>query len=157
MTGHRVEASRLVSVPPEQAFDRLIAAPLPEVFARRYAAFPAVESVRDEPADWGSVGQQRTIVLADGGRLRETLTVVDRPRGYAYLLDEIQGAMRPFVRSVDGAWSVAPEGEGCRIGWAWTLHAKMSPARLTMNVLGRMWKGYAERALEQVEEILTRP
>jgi hypothetical protein len=157
MSGHRVEATRLVAVEPTQAFDRLMAARLSEIFSHRYAAFPPVREVTDEPDDWGAVGHTRTILLTDGSRLRETLTSVDRPHGYAYVLDDLHGPLRPFVRTVDGAWSVTPEGTGARIGWAWTLHAKASPARLTMNVIGRMWKGYADRALHELEGILMRP
>jgi len=156
MSEHRVEASRLVAVEPTQAFDRLIAARLPEVFSHRYAAFPPVREVTDQPDGWGTVGQTRTILLADGGSTRETLTSVDRPHSYAYLLDEIHGPLRPFVRTVDGIWSVTPEGTGARIGWAWTLHPKAAPARLTMNVIGRMWRGYADRALIELESILMR-
>ncbi len=157
MSGHGVEASRLVAVEPSAAFDRLIVAALPEIFARRYALFPAVEKVLDEPAEeWGTVGQTRTIVLADGARVRETLLSVDRPHGYTYLLDEIHGRLRPFVRTVEGAWTVTPEGTGARIGWAWTLHPASPPGRLTMNVIGKMWKGYADRALAEVETILMR-
>ena len=157
MPGHRVEASRLVAVEPAEACDRLIAARLPEVFSRRYAGFPAVREVTDEPEVWGTVGQTRTIVLADGGRLRETLVSVDRPAGYTYLLDDFHGRLRPFVRTVDGVWSVTPEGTGARIGWAWTIHPTAPPARLTMNVISRMWKGYADRALIELESILMRP
>lgn len=156
MSGHHVEASRLVAVEPTQAFDRLIAAQLPEVFSRRYAAFPPVRAVADEPVPWGTVGQMRTILLADGGSLHETLTAVDRPHSYAYLLDDIHGRLRPFVGTVEGMWSVTPEGTGARIGWAWTLHPKASPARLTLNVIGRMWNGYADRALTELESILMR-
>lgn len=156
MTGHRVEASRVVPIAPEAAFDRLMEARLPEVFARRYAAFPAVTDVTDQPEDWGTVGQTRVIVLADGGRLRETLTDVERPSGFAYRLDGIEGPLRHFVRSIDGAWTTTAHADGTRIGWAWTFHPKASPARLTTSVMGRMWMGYADRALLQLETILTR-
>jgi hypothetical protein len=155
MSGHRVETSRLVAVEPVQAFDGLMAARLPEVFRSRFAAFPPVQDVSDEPDDWGTVGQTRTIHLADGGGMRETLTAVDPPHGFAYVLDEIHGRLRPFVRTVEGAWSIAPEDTGSRISWAWTLHPTAQPGRLTMNVIGRMWKGYADRALAELEEILT--
>jgi hypothetical protein len=156
MPGHRVEASRLVAVEPTLAFDRLLSASLPEVFSRRYAAFPPIREVTDQSAGWGASGQTRTIHLTDGSHLRETLTSVDPPRGYSYVLDEIHGPLRPFVRTIDGAWSVTPEGDGSRIGWSWTMYPKISPGRLTMNVIGRMWKGYAERALVELEKVLTR-
>ena len=147
----------MVPVEATAAFGRLIAGALPEIFSKRYAAFPAIREVLDQPDDWGVVGQTRIIVLADGGRLRETLTEVDPPRSYSYVLDEIHGALRPFVSTVDGTWTVTPAGDASRIGWSWTLHPKTSPARLTMNVIGRMWKGYADRALAELESILTRP
>ena len=156
MPGHLVEASRLVAVEPTEAFERLITAPLPEIFSRRFAAFPAVQEVADAPDVWGTVGQTRKIVLTDGSTLHETLTAVDRPHGYTYLLDDLHGPLRPFVRTIDGAWSVTPEGTGARIGWTWTLYPTAPPARLTMSVIGRMWKGYAERGLAELETMLMR-
>ncbi|MDZ5663709.1 SRPBCC family protein [Nocardioides sp. S-58] len=156
MSGHRVEASRVVQVEPGVAFERLMDAPLTDVFARRYAALPAVAEVVDQPDGWGVVGQTRTIVLADGGRLRETLTDVARPHSFAYRLDGIEGPLRHFVRTIDGLWTVAPHDGGARVTWAWTFYPKASPARLTTNVIGRMWMGYADRALTQLDTILTR-
>jgi hypothetical protein len=156
MSGHRVEASRVVVVEPDVAFDRLLNVRLTEVFSRRFAAMPAVADVTDQPEDWGVVGQTRTIVLADGGRLRETLTDIERPNSFTYRLDGIEGPLRHFVHSIDGAWTTTAHEAGTRVGWAWTFYPKASPARLTTSVIGRMWMGYAERALVQLEGILTR-
>ncbi len=156
MSGHRVEASRVVPVEREVAFDRLLNVQLTDLFTRRFAAFPAVTAVTDQPDEWGVVGQTRTIVLADGARLRETLTDIERPHSFAYRLDGIEGPLRHFVHTIDGVWTVDPHDGGARIGWAWTFYPKASPARLTTNVIGRMWLGYADRALVELESILTR-
>jgi len=154
MSGYRVEASRVVSVEPDVAFDRLMTVRLTDVFSRRYAALPAVTEVTDQPDDWGVVGQTRTIVLADGGRLRETLTDIKRPHSFAYRLDGIEGPLRHFVHTIDGVWTITSQDGGARIGWAWTFYPKASPARLTTSVIGRMWMGYADRALMELEAIL---
>ena len=149
-----MQASRYVPVDPEHAFDVLLVAPLPAIFDRRYAAMPPVREVRGQEGEWGTVGQTRTVATTDGGTLLETLTVVDRPHRFGYVLTDVHGPMRPLVRRVDGVWSVAREGAGSRIGWAWTLHPTAAPARLLMPLLARMWRGYAHRALERVEQIL---
>ncbi len=145
----------MVAVEASRAFDVVLEAPREAVFARRYAAFPPISEVRDQDGSWDTVGRTRTLVLGDGGTLHETLTSIDRPHSFGYTLDDIHGRLRPFVQRIDGVWTVTPEGDGCRIGWAWTLHPAAPPARLTTSVIGRMWQGYADRALRSVEAILT--
>ena len=82
---------------------------------------PPVREVRGQDGVWGTVGQTRTIATTDGGTLLETLTTVDRPHRFGYVLTDVHGPMRPLVRRVEGVWSVSPENGGSRIGWAWTL------------------------------------
>jgi hypothetical protein len=143
-----------VDADPSRAFEALFAAPREAVFVRRFGAFPPVTGTRGQDGAWDSVGESRTLVLGDGGTLRETLTSVDRPHRFEYVLDDIHGKLRPFVTRVDGVWTVTPEDGRSRIGWAWTLHPARPPALLTMGVIGRMWQGYADRALRSVEDIL---
>ena len=161
MSGHRVRGPRgwfAERVEPDVAFDQVDERSADSVPNRRYAALPAVADV--EPISQGlrlGFGQTRTIVLADGGRLRETLTDVERPRSLAYRLDGIEGPLRHFVHTIDGVWTITAHDGGSCIGWAWTFYPKASPARLTTSVaIGRMWMGYADRALTRLEAILTR-
>ncbi len=144
-----------MAVDPVRAFDALFAAPRQAIFARRFAAFPPITDVRDQDGAWDAVGQSRTLVLGDGGTLHETLITIDRPHSFSYVLDDIHGKLRPFMSKIDGVWTVTPEGDGCRISWAWTLHPAAPPARLTTSVIAKMWQGYADRALKSFEAIVT--
>src|SRR4051794_31233422 len=150
----QLAASRTYPVPFERAFDELLTTPLPELFARRYAALPPIREVRDQTGEWGTVGQTRTIVLADRGTLRETLVSVDRPRSFGYRISDVTGPMKPLASSIDGLWTVEEAGTGVRITWAWTLHPASAAAGLLMPAFARMWRGYARQALDELEPIL---
>jgi len=154
MSPVELESSRTYPFDLEVAFDRVLPTPLTELFTRRYAAIPSIKVVRDQHGEWGTVGQTRTIRLADGGTLRETLTGVDRPRSFDYRLSDITGPMKPLVSEIAGSWRFDPVGTGTRITWAWTLHPRGSLARATMPAFARMWRGYARQALEEIERLL---
>jgi len=72
-----VERSRAIPVNREEAFDRTLPMPLPTLFRTWYGPIPPIKEVRDQRGDWRSVGETRTIALAGGGTMRETLTEVD--------------------------------------------------------------------------------
>ncbi|WP_457206206.1 SRPBCC family protein [Nocardioides sp. P5_C9_2] len=152
MTLH-LSQSRAVPVPVDEAFDRVLPHPLPEIFRRRWLAIPPIREVRDQSGPWDEVGRTRTIVLADGGTMRETLTSVERPRSFGYAIGDVRGPMRPLVAGIDGLWSFEPAGTGTRITWAWDI-TPTAAGRLAMPVLARMWRGYARQALEEIESLL---
>jgi len=137
-----------------RAFDAVLPLPLPTLFSRRYAALPAIREVRDQDGDWGSVGQTRTILLADRSTMRETLVSVVRPDSFGYRIDQLHGPLRPLASSVDGLWTFEEAGTGVRVTWAWTVHPATAATALLMPAFGRMWQGYARQALEQLEEML---
>ena len=147
-------ASRTYPVTVERAFDVTLATPLTGLFSRRYAAIPAIREVRDQAGEWATAGQTRTIRLADGGSIRETLTAVDRPDRFTYRLSDISGPMKPLVTGVEGRWLFAPAGDGARVTWAWTVQPRGPLGRAAMPVFARMWRGYARQALEELEHIL---
>ena len=148
-----VSASRAVPVAVEDAFARVLPAPLATIFSRRYAVIPATRTT-EGPEPWGMVGQSRTVVLADGGRIREELVAVEAPHRFAYRLSEISGPMRPLASAVDGEWRFEPVGTGTRITWSWTLHPASRAASYALPVFARAWRGYARQGLEEVERLL---
>jgi hypothetical protein len=115
-------SSRTYPVSVERAYDGVLTTPLPELFSKRYAAIPPIREVRDQQGAWGTLGQTRTIRLADGGTMRETLTSVDRPHSFGYRISDVSGPMKPLVTEVAGEWRFEPAGDGVRITWAWTVH-----------------------------------
>ncbi|MEO5662302.1 MAG: SRPBCC family protein [Nocardioides sp.] len=145
--------SRIVQVPVEEAFDRVLPHPLPEIFRRRRLAIPPIKEVRDQDGEWGTVGQTRTIATSDGGTLRETLTSVERPQSFGYTISQVRGPMKPLIVSAEGRWGFESAGTGTRITWTWVL-TPTAPGRLVMPAFGAMWHGYARQALEEVEAIL---
>ncbi|QIG41481.1 SRPBCC family protein [Nocardioides anomalus] len=154
----RVAQSRTVPHALEATYDETVAAPLPVVFARRHLALPPVTAVEGQEGPWGShLGQSRTIVTGDGGRLRETLTELDRPHAFGYRIDVVGGPMRLLVGHLDGRWGFEPDGAGTRITWSWVLHARSPLTVPAVLVVARMWNGYARAALASVEEILGAP
>ncbi|MGZ5400735.1 MAG: hypothetical protein ACXWDM_12065 [Nocardioides sp.] len=58
--------------------------PLDQLSLRRSGPIPPIRETLEQSATWDTVGQSCTIVLADGGTMRETLTTVDGPRSFGY-------------------------------------------------------------------------
>lgn len=150
------EVSRSVPVPLAQAYEAVLAAPLPEIFSRRFGPLPPIREVRDQAGDWGvsGIGQTRTIVTADHGTMLEELTVLEPPARFGYTLSRITGPMKLLVDHVDGMWSFATAGTGTRVTWAWTFHPAHGAARLVLPGLALMWRGYARQGLEELEAAL---
>lgn len=148
-----VSSSRSFPVALEEAFDRTLAWPLPELFPARYLAIPPIVRV-DQEGPWLHVGQARTIHTSDGGSMREQLVEVDPPRSFSYELTELTGPMKPLVSRVQGTWAFAPLGTGTRISWSWTIHPRSSLGAAALPVFGWMWRGYAARALDHLEDLL---
>ncbi len=155
MTAPRsLELSRSYPIGVDDAFAVVLPAPLEQVFRRRYGALPPVREVRDQPGIWGTVGQTRTIVLADGGTMHEELTSVVPGREFGYRISQVTGPMKVLVTSLEGLWSFDPVGTGTRVTWSWSVLPASGAAALAMPVFARLWQGYARQALEEIEGLL---
>jgi hypothetical protein len=145
--------SRTYPIAVEDAFARTLATPLEELFNQRYLALPPIVRV-EQDGEWTTAGQVRTIHTGDGGVMREELTSVEAPREFTYDLRPQGGPMKPLVARVEGVWRFAPVGTGCRIEWAWTVHPVSAAGGVALPAFARMWKGYAGRALDRLEDLL---
>ena len=139
-----LSSSTVVSASPEAAFDGVVAAPLPELFTERSGPIPPIRECTGQEGVWGTVGQTRTVVLSDGSRNLETLVATDRPGSYRYRLSDFSGGMKALVRSIDGEFAFAAEGDGTRVTWTWQMHPATPVSRLLLPGLGFFWRRYAD-------------
>lgn len=150
-----VSFSRTVDGSAEAAFECVRQVALPDMFDRRSGPIPAVREIRDQAGSWSTPGDARTLVLADGGRLRQQLTRVDAPHGIDYTISEVHGPMRPLVTRVEGRWRFeAEDGRRTRVTWAWTFHPTNPASARLMPVIGAFWRGYARHGLDRLEQML---
>lgn len=151
-TPYLLSASADLAAAPQDAYDALVEAPLEELLGDRSGPIPPVLRCRDQVGSWGQAGQTRTIVLGDGGTIRETLVVADRGAGdYRYRLSEITGPMKALVRAVDGRFSFAPATDGTTVTWTWEVSPTASAVRLVMPVFNLFWQRAARKTFARLE------
>jgi hypothetical protein len=150
-----VERSHVLPVDVQEAYDGTLPLPLPMLFRRWYGPIPPISEVRNQTGDWDAPGQTRTVMLTGGGSMREELTRADPPHAFGYILSDIKGPLSPLVSKVDGEWLFAPSGSGTTVTWRWTIHPRSRLAAPALPVFGRLWRGYARRALSELERLLT--
>ena len=151
-----VEESREVPATPEQAYDAVIPGPLEAIFKHRHVVMPPIVKVSGQEGVWGeTLGQTRTIHLSDGGSVKETLVESDRPTRSAYTITDIKGPMKLLVSQAEGRWTFTPAGAGTVVAWSWTLHPTNAVTARLLPVIGAFWKGYARKALAEVESLVT--
>lgn len=149
-----VERSRAIPVAAGDAFTRTLPMALPMLFRRWYGPIPPIKEVRDQHGGWTGVGETRTIVLAGGGTMRETLTEVVPGQRFGYTITDITGPMAPLIDHVERAWIFDPVGTGTRVTWRWVLHPKSALSAPALPVFAKLWRGYANSALETLSDYL---
>ncbi len=151
---YAVEQSRVIAVPVEDAFAGTMPLPLPQLFRHWYGPIPPIKEVLGQTGAWEAAGQTRIVRLTGGGSMREELTSIEPPQSFGYRLTEITGPLAPLVRFVEGRWQFSPTATGTTVTWRWIIRPRSALAAPAMPVLGRLWKGYAQRALAQLATLL---
>jgi hypothetical protein len=156
MNVRHLEKSRTFPTSVESAYQSVLVAPLPRIFKNRHWAIPPIVEVLGQDGEWGtSVGQTRTIKQSDGGRLLETLTVIEPPHQFGYNISPVKGPLKLLVASASGTWAFTRFGQGVRITWSWDITPTKWIGRAAMPVLSRLWLGYANKAMVEIDSILS--
>ncbi len=146
-----LSASRVVALPPEEAFDRTLAIDLAVMYAKGAGPIPGIRATRDLQGSWSAVGDRRQIDLADGNSTVETLTSLDRPTGWTYALSDITGPLNLLVGAVEGRFSFAPSGAGTDVTWSWSITPRSVLVAPLLQVIGFFWRRYAAGGLAELE------
>ena len=151
IAAYDVSASALLPTTPDVAYDALVDAPLEDLLGDRTGPIPPVRMCEGQASAWGAVGQTRTVVLGDGGRILETLVVADREAGdYRYRLSDVRGPMKALVRTVDGRFSFESQGSGTRVTWSWRIHPTHPVSRMLMPAFSVFWRKAAAKAFARL-------
>lgn len=110
---------------------------------------PGVVEVRDLSGDWDAVGQVRTLVLSDGGTVKETLRSVAPPL-FAYDLSAFTGFFGRLVASGRSEWRVDAHPEGSIIDWTYTFTAKPGWGVAVAAIMRLAWAPYMRRVLPAI-------
>lgn len=138
-----LSSSSVVPASQEAAFAVLLDVPLEQLFDKRGGLIPRIKETRGD--SWASVGDTRTVVLADGSTNLETLVDLDAPHSYHYELSDFTGPLKLLASRVEGAFTFKPEGNGTKITWSWTIQPKNALVRLAMPALGASWRSFGNR------------
>jgi hypothetical protein len=110
---------------------------------------PGVVEVRDQGGGWDAVGQTRTLVLSDGGTVKETLSDVTPPL-FAYDLSAFTGFFGRLVASGRSEWRVGEHPEGSLIEWTYTFTAKPGWGVAVAAIMRLAWAPYMRRVLPAI-------
>ena len=138
---------------PHAVFPRLLAHD-PARFYPRAGILPAVVAVRDQTGAWDAVGQTRTLVLSDGGTVRETLRSVSAPV-FAYDLSHFTGFFGGLVDGGRSEWRVDSDPGGSRITWTYTFTARRGRGFIVAAIMRLAWAGYMRRVLPAIAASIT--
>jgi hypothetical protein len=110
---------------------------------------PGVVEVRGQSGAWDAVGQTRTLVLSDGGTVKETLRLVTLPL-FAYDLSTFTGFFGRLVATGRSEWRVVEHPEGSTIEWTYTFTAKPGWGFAVAAIMRLAWAPYMRRVLPAI-------
>jgi hypothetical protein len=144
-----VSLTARASTTSEIAFDTIAPIDLSAIFAR-FLVVPGVRGVRDQIGPWDSAGRTRTVLLSSGSEVQERLTMVDRPRAFAYRVGPFPRPLGLLVAYADGNWVFTTDARGgTAICWTYRFSPRAGQRVVVAMILAPLWRAYARRALDR--------
>jgi len=118
-----------------------------------YGLIPAIRSIElEHPL---AVGTTRRIQNADGSRLSEQVTALDRPAHQAYTLRGFRAPFSWLVSHADADWSITPATTGSLVRWRYTFTLSSVWAYpLAACVLHLFMARAMQRCLQNMDRVL---
>lgn len=144
---------RRVDASVADAFTAVVPVDLASVFCG-FGPLPAVTRTEGDAGAWGTAdGQSRTVLLAGGGRLRETVLQAAAPGLFRYEVVPERGALRYLVRSIEGRFVFSEsEAGGTVIRWTYVFRPRRG-TRIAVRALAPIWRRYAREVMERLASI----
>jgi hypothetical protein len=140
---------RVLCVPVTRTFDVTVAEDVLPKVLKRWGPVPAVIGTADLTGPWDVVGSERTVLLADGNRARETLLQWERPRHFRYRVDRFSGLIGRLCDHAIGEWFFFDDGPSSRFQWTYTFFGRGAAAEAALGVVVRTaWARYMEQCAD---------
>jgi hypothetical protein len=140
---------RAVDVPVERVFDLVVAEDVLPKVLHRWGPVPGVSGTRDLTGAWDQPGSSRTVLLADGSSVRETLTAFERPRLFRYRIDTFTNPLRWLAGHGTGSWLFMAFGSSSEFSWSYSFAPRSRAASVLLGVFVRVaWSRYMEQCAD---------
>ena len=146
-SGFKVVSSEWARASRKQTWDFIVPVPLPDYFTGLKPAIPAISEVTDQTGDWNSAGQTRTIHLADGSHVHETIDEVETGSAFRYTVGPFNGPVGLLVKHAKGEFVFEDMAGGTYVRWSYTWVPKNGAAAPVVWALSKLWGVYANRVL----------
>ncbi|MCF7702413.1 hypothetical protein [Loktanella sp. M215] len=126
--GPSAVVSATANIPLAVAWERFVPIELPMVFPKAKGPIPPVVAVEGQTGRWDEVGMSRTVVLGDGARLREQITLSNPTGGvppangsarFGYMVSGFSGPLGWMTNEARGLWQFEEVGEITKIIWTY--------------------------------------
>lgn len=140
-----------VSLPPAQAFQRLVPIPLELIF-RASRGVPAITGT-SVVTPWNAVGQSRRVYFETGDSARETITAYREGEYFAYRVEDFTLAAKYVAKYAVGEWWWRKEQGRTEVVWRYTFVPKNFLVRPFLGFFVRYrWRPYMQAAIERVQQ-----